>query len=334
MITADQEPTEILRNAAARATLAPSIHNTQPWRFRLGRHSLEMRADPDRQLQVLDPGRRQLMISCGCALFNARVAVAASRHELRVERFPEPSDPDLVARLTLGEPNAPWTPLVRLDAAIDRRRSNRREFFDTRVSEEILWELTTAASAEDATVVPVSSLDQRRDVAALVREADAIENADPDYLAELRKWTIERSSRDDGVAASSYPQATGQRGEIPLRDFGSGVSGQMPPDARLRPRPVPAGDRHAAPTIRSSWLRAGEALERLWLEATRLDQVVSLFSQPVEVRQTRQRLRQVLGADIWPQVLLRVGQAAPNVATRRRSLDQVLDEPATQPSTH
>ena len=73
MITADQEPTDILRNAAARATLAPSIHNTQPWRFRLGRHSLEMLADPDRQLRVIDPGGRQLMISCGCALFNARV---------------------------------------------------------------------------------------------------------------------------------------------------------------------------------------------------------------------------------------------------------------------
>ena len=333
MITADQEPTEILRNAAMRATLAPSIHNTQPWRFRLGRHSLEMRADPDRQLRVLDPGRRQLMISCGCALFNARVAVAASRHELRVERFPDPSEKDLVARLTIGEPSAPWTPLVRLDAAIDRRRSSRREFFDTHVSEEIVWELTTAASAEDATAVPISSLDQRRDVAALVREADAVENADPDYLAELRKWTIERSSRDEGVAASSYPQATGQRGEIPLRDFGAGGSGQMPPmlDSGLDQCLLVIGTSADDPL---SWLRAGEALERLWLEATRLDQVLSLFSQPVEVRHTRQRLRQVLGASIWPQVLLRVGQAAPNVATRRRSLDQVLEAPATQPSTH
>ena len=333
MITADQEPREILRHAAARATLAPSIHNTQPWRFRLGRHSLEMRANPDRQLRVLDPGRRQLMISCGCALFNARVAVAASRHELLVERFPEPSDPDLVARLTLGNPNAPWTPLVRLDAAIDRRRSSRRELFDTHVSEEILWELTTAASAEDATAVPISSLDQRRDVAALVREADAVENADPDYLAELRKWTIERSSRDEGVAASSYPQATGQRGEIPLRDFGAGESGQMPPmlDSGLDQCLLVIG---TSADDQPSWLRAGEALERLWLEATRLDQVLSLFSQPVEVRHTRQRLSQVLGASICPQVLLRVGQAAPNVATRRRPLDQMLDEPATQPSTH
>ncbi len=333
MITTDHEPTEILQNAAARANLAPSIHNTQPWRFRIRRHSLEIRTDPDRQLQVLDPGRRQLMISCGCAVFNARVAVAASRHELLVERFPDPSDPDLVARLTLGEPTAPWTPLVRLDAAIDRRRSNRREFFDTRVSEEVLWELTTAASAEGATVMSVSPLDQRRVVAALIREADAVETADPDYLAELRQWTIDRANRDDGVAASSYPQATGQRGEIPLRNFGSEVSGQMPPmvNSGLDQCLLVIGSNADDPL---SWLRTGEALERLWLEATRLDQVISLFSQPVEVRQTRQRLRQALGSSIWPQALLRVGQAAPNVATRRRPLDQVLDQPASQPATH
>ena len=118
-----------------------------------------------------------------------------------------------------------------------------------------------------------------------------------------------------------------------MRDFGSEVSGQMPPmlDSGLDQCLLVIGTRTDDPL---SWLRAGEALERLWLEATRLDQVVSLFSQPVEVRTTRQRLRQELGTGIWPQVLLRVGQAAPNVATRRRSLDQVLDEPATQPSTH
>ena len=85
---------------------------------------------------------------------------------------------------------------------------------------------------------------------------------------------------------------------------------------------------------RSAWLRAGEALERLWLEATRLDHVASLISQPVEVRQTRQRACAVeLGLSIWPQVVLRVGQAAPNVATRRRDLDEVLEEPAPEPST-
>ena len=81
------------------AAKAPSGHNTQPWRFRIRGHALEMLVDPERQLEVIDPGSRQLVISCGCALFNARVGVAASRYSMTVERFPEPGEPDLFARI-------------------------------------------------------------------------------------------------------------------------------------------------------------------------------------------------------------------------------------------
>lgn len=323
------DTTEILRTAAARAALAPSIHNTQPWRFRLRRHSLEMRLEPDRQLQVLDPGRRQLLISCGCALLNARVAVAAARREVLVERFPDATDPDVFARLTVGERSAPWTPLVRLDSAVDRRRSNRREFFDRHVSEEVLWELTTAAAAEGAVASPVPP-GRRAVVAELIREADALENSDPQYRAELRRWTSERGG-DDGVAPASYPLSTGDRGAVPVRDFGLGSSGQMPPV-------LDVGDDQCLLVVGTaaddqlSWLRAGEALERLWLEATRLDHVASMFSQPVEVRDTRRRLRHEVGGSSWPQALLRIGQAAPNAATRRRRLDEMLEAPVTESS--
>ena len=165
------------------------------------------------------------MISCGCALFNARVGVAASRYAAMVERFPEPGDPDLFARLTLGEPQAPWTPLVRLDDAIDRRRSNRREFFEHRVSEEILWELTSAAAAEDAVVVTTEEPAQRRILAELIRESDAIENADPEYRAELQRWTTTMSTRSDGLSARSFPQHIAQGADVPLRDFTDAATG-------------------------------------------------------------------------------------------------------------
>jgi hypothetical protein len=332
-MTSNQERGSVLRLAAERAILAPSIHNTQPWRFRIRDDALEMLVDPDRQLEVIDPGRRQLMISCGCALFNARVGVAASRYSATVERFPEPGDPDLFARVTLGEPEAPWTPLVRLDDAIERRRSNRREFFEHRVSEEILWELTAAAAAEDAVVVTTEAPDQRRILAELIREADAIENADPDYRAELHRWTTTMSTRSDGVSARSFPQHISHDADVPLRDFTDPTSGtgQMPPvtDSGLDQCLLVLG---TATDDTLAWLRAGEALQRLWLEATRLDHVASLISQPVEVRQTRTSLRDELALTIWPQIVLRVGQAAPNVATRRRDLSDVLDASAPEPS--
>ncbi|MEJ7705137.1 MAG: hypothetical protein WKF47_16480 [Geodermatophilaceae bacterium] len=77
----DPDIAQAVRRAAVRATMAPSIHNTQPWRFTLNQSSLEIHADWNRRLRVLDPRGRQLLISCGCATFNARVALAAAGYE-------------------------------------------------------------------------------------------------------------------------------------------------------------------------------------------------------------------------------------------------------------
>src|SRR5690554_3741335 len=88
-----------LRRAVVRATRAPSVHNTQPWRFVRRDDVLEVYADWTRRLRVLDPSGRQLLLSCGCAVFNARVALAEAGFTSEVERFPAPDRSELVARL-------------------------------------------------------------------------------------------------------------------------------------------------------------------------------------------------------------------------------------------
>src|SRR4051794_39585393 len=173
------EQSELLRHALSRARLAPSIHNSQPWRFSLSSNTIEILADGDRRLRVLDPTGRQLMISVGCALFNVRVALAAERREVSVHRLPDPGKPALVARCVVSDRTAPWHPLVRLDPAIDHRHSNRREFFETRVTEEVQWELMAAAKAESSILVPVTPDKHRLDVARLLWEADAQQTDDP-----------------------------------------------------------------------------------------------------------------------------------------------------------
>lgn len=316
---------ELLRQVAERASLAPSVHNSQPWRFRLGPDSIELRADRHRRLPVLDPAARQLIISCGCALFNARVALAADRREVVVERFPDPADPDLVARLTITGHPAPWTPLVRLEPSIPRRRSNRREFFEREVPEDVQWELANAVELEGADIMIIDSEDARHATARLVREADAAENDNPAYLAELRAWTTNIGGRPDGITTRSYPMSTTDRGDLPLRDFGVKVGGQMAPvsDSNADQCLMILGTDEDTP---AAWLRAGEALERLWLEATRLDYVASLVTQVIEVARTRKQLRQELSLDFHPQLVIRIGQAAPNVATNRRDLDDLIEE--------
>ena len=129
--------TQALRRAAVRATLAPSVHNTQPWRFVIGKGVLQVHADWARQLPVLDPSGRQLLISCGCALFNARVAVAAAGYDAIVDRSPDPTQAGALALVSLPNQPVEWLPLRRLDAVIELRQSNRRRFADDPVPRDL-----------------------------------------------------------------------------------------------------------------------------------------------------------------------------------------------------
>lgn len=322
---AAKEQTALMHRVATQAGLAPSVHNTQPWRFRITPTTFELRANRERRLRVLDPTSRQLLISCGCALLNARVALAAERKTVVVERFPDPNDPDLLARLTVSDHHrAPWTPLVRLESAIARRHTNRREFFEREVPEEIQWELSNAAAQENATLVALETKEARDTAARLLQEADAAENDNPAYLAELREWTTSIATRRDGVTSRSFPMESPEPNDVPIRDFGVKVSGQM--------SPVRGSDVEQCLMILGTvedgpyaWLRAGEALQRLWLEATRLDHVAGLITQVIEVKRTRKQLRAELGLPFYPHLLLRIGQAAPNVPTNRRPIEDLID---------
>ncbi|MEO6503534.1 MAG: nitroreductase [Jatrophihabitantaceae bacterium] len=313
--------------AAGRATLAPSIHNSQPWRFVITRGSLELHADPDRRLRVLDPRGRQLMISCGCALFNVRVALAAAGYDAVVQRFPDPAQPNLLARVTLPAETGQGSTISPLDAAIDRRRTNRRPFFTQVVPPDVLRLLGEAASAEAAELVSIDRPEHRLATARLSRQADAAELTDPAYRAELRAWTTTDPHRGDGVLSSTVPHVdAGASGDLPLRDFDTSGRGWLPVDTRSSHDQclLLLGTLDDDPM---AWLRAGEALERVWLELTRAGYVASLLTQVIEVAPTHELLRLELGLSMHPHLLMRVGQAPDTPPSPRRPLTDVIERP-------
>lgn len=326
MTTPIRPRAQALRQAAVRATLAPSVHNTQPWRFVIGPDTLEIHADRARQLRVLDPTGRQLLISCGCALLNARVALAGSGHDAVVERFPDAARPTLLARLRIGKEPVDWRPLGRLDAVIEHRQSNRRRFSDDVVPPDVVRDLIAAAAAEHAQLFEITRPEHRLATARLTQEADRQENADPAYRAELRAWTSADASRRDGVPAIAVPHVGGGADDdIPIRDFDTSGMGWLPEYTRSSMHQCllllgTPSDRPAA------WLRAGEALERVLLEATLRGYVASLFTQVIEVPRTRYLLRKELDLEMNPHVLLRIGHAPRTPASRRRRLVDVLSE--------
>ena len=322
-----QVETAALRRAAVRATLAASVHNTQPWRFELKANTLSVYADPTRQLHVLDPNQRQLIISVGCAIFNARVSLAASGVSVEVERFPEPGEPNLVARLfPTGEPVRTLDPLRSLDRVIELRQTNRRRFSDDVVPVEVIESLERAAESEDTTAFVVRAENDRVVLARLSHQADDLENQNPAYRAELRAWTSDDPDRRDGVPALAVPYVDGHsQDEIPIRDFDTRGTGGLPTTTHSSRQPclMLLG---TSSDDRTSWLRAGEALERVLLEITRQGFVASPLTQVIEVPATRAGLSDELRLTMHPHLLLRVGRAPAALSSRRRPLTDVLNE--------
>lgn len=318
---------QLFWEAAAAARLAPSIHNTQPWHFVIDASTLRIHADRDRQLRVADPDGRQLMISCGCAVFNARATLAARGYDAVVSRLPDRDDESLVARLQLPERQSDWVPIGVLEPQILRRRSNRSNFLDISVDAPVRYALADAARAEDAELFEVREQRHRLSIARLCQRADQLESTDSAYWQELTAWTTGDPRRKDGVPAMAVPYRTSSLDHIsdalPIRDFDTHRMGWL--DSADR-----SGAMECVLVLLTAtddplaWLRAGEALQRLWLEATRTDYVLSLFSQVIDIADLRAQLRAALGTAGYPQMVLRVGRAGATAASSRRDLDELV----------
>jgi hypothetical protein len=323
----------VLEEAADFAVLAPSVHNTQPWRVHLHADRLELLADRSRQLRALDPLGRELVQSVGAALFNVRVALAARGWAAEVQRVPEGAGPDLLAVVRPVE-GVQEVGLAELAPAVSRRRTNRRRFTGDAVPDRLLRRLTSVVQGEGAVLVPVLRREHHDLVARLTQQADQLQNADPAYRAELRHWTTRSYTHGDGVPADAVPHVTGrERDDLPMRDFDSRGAGGLPP------RTDPDSDQTlvllaTAADDTASWLRAGEALQHLLLELTRQDWVASPYSQVVEVPLTRTQLRSALTWDAHPQLLLRIGRAEPTPRTPRRRRSDVVVNSQRTPEAH
>jgi hypothetical protein len=324
-VTVTAPTASAVRRAAVRATLAPSIHNTQPWRFLLSGTSLEIHADWSRRLRVLDPRGRQLLISCGCAVFNARVALAGAGYDATIERWPDPSQPNLVARLVLAEPPSDSLKIGPLDSLIESRHTNRRRFTDDPVPADLVATLDAIAQEEGTQLFPIVREEHRRTIARLSQQADNLENIDPAYRAELRAWTSDDLARLDGVPAAAVPHVDGSaHDDVPLRDFDTRGAGALPTETRSSAQQclLLLGTARDTP---AAWLRAGEALEHILLEITANGYVASPFTALIEVAPTNAALRDELELAMFPHILLRVGRAPSTPASRRRRLGDMLD---------
>jgi hypothetical protein len=315
---------QALEAAAADALRAPSVFNTQPWSWRIDGTSLELRADPDRQLQTVDPDGQFMLLSCGAALHHARVALGAGGWMTEVERMPGGPEGEALARIVIVGRREPRLDAMHLQEAITRRRTDRRPFGDEPVAEADRRILVLSAAAEGVHAHAVG-LSQMPMLAIAVATAGAIEMADPAYRNELIRWTNRPEWSRDGVPADTAVMKVPRR--VPVREF------VVAPNVGL---PVEAGGDHGALYLilhgegsdRTAWLRAGEALSAVLLTAVSRGLAVAPITDVLDVEHPRELIAHLVGPDQHPYVLVRCGHAVDQTeigASPRRDPIEVIE---------
>jgi hypothetical protein len=304
----------VLTGCVRSAISAPSLHNSQPWLFRVDPPTVAVYADPTRRLPVVDPDGREHLISVGAAVLTLRVAVRRAGYEAGCELVPDPADPTLVALVTARRPVPVDETIESLAAAIPHRHTNRRPFAQVAVPAGAVERLSAAARQEGA-VLTVASAPARDAILGLARAADRRLRDRPHYAEEIGRWTGQ-GVRHDGVpiwAAGPWDALE----IMPVRDF----AGTTPLPGTAEPfEPHPTimvlTTEHDTP---SDWLRAGQALQRVLLTATWIGLAATPISQPVEVPEIRRKLHARPA-----QMVLRVGYGRVAGGSPRRPLSQVL----------
>jgi nitroreductase len=305
----ERSASAVLAEAAAAAGYAPSVHNTQPWFWRVSGDTLQLFADRSRQLPNADPDGRLLIMSCGAALHHARMSLAAEGWQASIRRMSDSDDPGLLASVTLGEHIGSSPTAMRQFQAMQIRHTDRRPVGAQPVPEKDLEEIRKSAVAE-GTNLHVLKPGQVIELASASARADQLEVTDPEQRQELAYWIGGDRPPGTGVPASSILDRPSQT-VVPGRDFAR--SGTL--------EPGPGHDKEAAYAILfgsgdgpADWLRAGEALSAAWLTAQQLGLSVLPFSAVIEVPATRETLRRLLAGVGYPYLVLRLGTADPGLS--------------------
>lgn len=299
------------------AARAPSVHNSQPWRFRVNPGDIEVFADPRRKLHS-DPLGREMLVSCGAALFGLRLAIRSLGHQPLVTLLPDPGRLRLLARVAMvaGPPMSGQE--RQLLNAIPHRHTHRGPFCPGPLPPGLLIGMQHDALAESATLALVRSAIDYERLASLLAATGPRQDRDPVAMADVARWSrAAASTARDGVPARAFPagQETDQ-GRLRQRDFdlGRGIGFDVTPGAQPAATAVllTLGDR------RVDWLRAGQALQRLLLHAAANWVFASLYTQPLESVQIRHLVKERLGLPGFPQVILQCGLVDSAPSTSRR----------------
>ncbi|WP_280400915.1 Acg family FMN-binding oxidoreductase [Nocardia carnea] len=293
-----------LEHAVGLAARAPSLHNSQPWQWRADGDVLRLSAARERMLPTTDPSGRQMLISCGATLDHLRAAMAAAGWRLSADRFPDPGDPELLAHITFEHaPTVVEDDRARADA-IDRRYTDRLPFGPPPAWDE--FEPALRSAVEDREIrVDVLAEDDHPALAHATQMTGARRRYDSAYHAELHWWT------GHVIGGAGVPKTSLISPEEHERvDIGR----RFPTVPTESDTAADTAEDHAVVLVlstgadtRDDHVRCGEALSTVLLDATAAGYATCPLTHLTEISDGRTAIRELIGGDRLPQVLIRVG---------------------------
>jgi hypothetical protein len=321
-------PEEVAAHVVAAAVWAPSVHNTQPWWFTAHGQEISLYADASRQLMVADPDGREMMISCGAALFTARLALRSLGYIPDTCVLPDPGQPSLVARVSWQRRADPTGYEQQLFRWVLQRRTHRGGFGPLPLAPELLAALHGGAERDGALLRIITGEGSRAALAAVVETAERAMRLDGTYVQELARWVSPPGSRrTDGVPATAYP-ARPERTDphFPGRDFAHGHGWGLP-SFSFGMASRSAGVVCLLTTVDdrpTDWVNAGQALQRVLLTSATCGVAAALHSQPLELAWLREYIRTHWCDGAYPQLLVRLGTVAQATVSVRRPPASVM----------
>lgn len=316
---------KVIRQAVELACRAPSLHNSQPWRWAASSASVDLFVDPHRMVTSTDSWGREAIISCGALLDHFRVAMAALGWEINVDQFPNPNNLDHLASIDFA--SADYVAAARRDraAAIPRRRTDRRPFRAPRNWASFEPVLRSAFDSDWA-ILDVLADDARPRLVEASRLTEALRRYDDLYHHELSWWTAP-SRESEGIPEGALANEAHGRGVEVNRRFPTDRHAQRssaePHDEAKIVVLSTSGD------TRADALNCGQVLSSILLECTMAGLATCTVTHLTELEASRAVVRELIHSAAVPQLLLRVGtepdgKGAPEPTTRR-PLDDVLE---------
>ncbi|AOP36315.1 hypothetical protein A0128_20040 [Leptospira tipperaryensis] len=309
------------------ATLAPSGHNSQPWKFSLKGNTIRIFPDFTRRLHVVDPDDRELYISLGCALENLLVASEQAGYIPEIEYFPEKEEKDCIrVILKKGISNKNET----LFRAIPLRQSTRNEYDGKSLSSSEFKKLESTPKSKTIHNLVFTDKKQIEPLIEYIKEGDQIQISDPAYYKELKDWIrfseSEAIAKGDGLATrcTGNPSVPRWFGQFLMDAIVSGKS-QGNADEKLIRSSSGMMIFTSEQNDREAWIEVGRAFEQWTLLATSLNIKSAFMNQPAEVPKLRAQLKEHLNlGTAYPQLIARFGYSQRMPNSPRRPLEQVL----------